>query len=423
MKSSIKQLDGGFLRGIGYLGASQLTVRVVRLLTTIVVARILLPEHFGIVAIVLAVNEFSHVIARTGTTSRVVNADVNELQQVSHAAFRLNWKIGICLFAFQCTLSIVLAAVYDNSALIMPLCYLALSYILIPTAMVQCAHNLRAEKMNVIAKSETYQAVADAGLTILLATAGFGLWALVIPKLLVLPIWIMLHRQACDWRMANVTHNNSEANILQFTRRVTGVEMFNVFRHNIDYVLIGFFLGMPALGVYYFAYNAGLGLSRGFVSVLNKALYPYLCATQGNRSLLQQRFDTGIKLNLLVATPIVLLQAVLAPWYVPLIFGSRWVDLGATPLVVLICLTGVPVALMEVFSQLLRAMGLPIKDLVWHAQYSTAFLFVVLIAVQFGLIGVAVAILVLQYMAISIQYFLTIRPLIHKHQCLQSALS
>ena len=413
--------DRTFLKGIGWLGASQLAVRVARLITTIVVARLLLPEHFGVAAIVLAVNEFSHVIARTGTTSRVVHARNKELDLVCTAAYWLNWKIGLALFAFQCIAGFVLADIYDNRLIILPLCYLAISYLVIPAAMVQCSLNLRNEKMDVVAKSETYQAIVDAALTVLLAFAGFGLWALIIPKLLVLPIWIKVHYAASSWRAKDESKVKGHINILDYTRRVTGVEIFNAFRLNIDYVLIGFFLGIPALGVYYFAYNAGLGLSRGFISVLNKALFPYLCATQDNRLLLQQRFATGIKLNLIVAIPIVLLQVVLAPWYVPFIFGDRWVELGAVPLLMLICPTGVPVALTEVFSQLLRAMGLPNKDLLWHAQYSTVFLFVVLVSIKFGLVGVAVGILVLQYIAIVAQYLLTIRPLVQAHQLVDNA--
>jgi len=415
------KIENTFIRGISWLGLSQISVRIARLASTIVVARLLAPEHFGIAAIVLTINEVSHVVAKSGTSSRVVNAADHELVSVCQSANSLNWSIGGVLFVFQCLLAIPLANFYGNESLIWPLCCLAFTYLLLPLAMVHSALNIRQERMDIVARTEMTQAVVDAGFTIVLAIAGFGIWALILPKLLVVPIWVVLHRRHCNWIPDLRINWSHSTEVMSFTKRVVGVELLGVFRHNIDYILIGYFLGLPALGIYFFAYNAGLGISRGFITVLNNALYPHLCGARGNFRKLQQRFDFGIRLNLLIISPIIALQALLAPTYIPLIFGERWVDLGAVPLVVLICLAGIPLALTEIFSQLLRAMGDTSRDLRWHTRFSLVFFAVVLASLHWGLVGVALATLILQYISTAIHYLLNVKSRIKTQQLLSES--
>lgn len=404
--------QNAFLKGIGWLGASQGLVRVARLASTIVIARWLAPEHFGMAAIVLAVNELSHVIASSGTASRVINARSDELEGVCRSAYTLNWLIGFCLFVAQCLLAFPIAKAYDAPELVYLIAVLASSYLLLPIAQVQCALNMREQRMDIVAKSQMAQAVGDAALTILMALGGLGVWALILPKVIVVPAWIWIHRRAQAWR-ANAWFDCTRIrSVVEFTRRVLVVEMLGVLRHNIDYILIGFFLGLEALGIYFFAYNAGLGLSRGFILVLSQALYPHMCEAKSNSVLLQKRFFAGLRLNLMVVTAVVALQAVLAPHYIPLIFGERWADMGAVPLVVLICLSGIPVSVSEVFSQFLRAENRAVIDQRWHLRLTIAFVLAVLLSLNWGLIGVACGVALFYYLSTPIHFYRNIKPLL-----------
>lgn len=404
--------ENAFLRGIGWLGASQGVVRVARLGSTIVIARWLAPEHFGLAAVVLAVNELSHVFASAGTASRVIKAEANELESVCRSANTLNWIIGVCLFCIQCLIAFPLAQAYDAPELIYLVWFLATSYLLLPIAQVQCALNMRDQRMDVVAKSQVAQAVGDSLLTILMALAGCGVWALIVPKVLVVPAWIWMHRRTQAWRATSWFHCDKIRSVLQFTRRVLVVEILGVVRHNIDYILIGYFLGLEALGIYFFAYNAGLGLSRGFIVVLSQALYPHLCDARSESSELHRRFASGLRLNVLVVTAVVALQSVFAPHYIPLIFGERWVELGAVPLVVLVCLSGIPMSVSDVFSQLLRAENQVHRDQSWHLGMTIAFALTVLVSLNWGLVGVAFGIAAFYYVSTPIHYFLNIRPVL-----------
>ena len=53
-------------------------------------------------------------------------------------------------------------------------------------------------------------------------------------------------------------------------------EVLATIRNQCDKLIVGAMLGIEALGIYYFAYNAGLGLSLSLTNALNASLYPHL---------------------------------------------------------------------------------------------------------------------------------------------------
>lgn len=74
-------------------------------------------------------------------------------------------------------------------------------------------------------------------------------------------------------------------------------------------------MGAEALGIYFMAFNAGLGLATSFTQAFSVVLFPRLCAAEDKHGALRH----GLGLSLLILTPLVLLQAALAPVYVPLL--------------------------------------------------------------------------------------------------------
>ncbi len=403
-------------KSAAWIGGSQLAMRLARILSTIVVARLIAPELLGVAAIALAVNEISHVFSRNATNSKIIRAEECELISLSDTAYYVNWLVGAAVFLIQCLVGFGLSWVYDDVTIFYLVSVLGFTYLLLPVAQVHSALNLRQEKIALIATTEIQQTVVDAALTIAMVLLGFGVWSLVLPKILVVPIWIRAHRRANTYIAPKRFTLSRLSDHLSFNSRVVGVEVLGVIRHNIDYVLIGFFLGMEALGIYYFAYNAGLGLSRGFILSLNNAFYPYLCAAKHQSEELQKRFRQGLSYMLLLMIPLLSLQAFMADIYVPILFGQQWVERDAAVLVSLLCMAGIPLLVTEAGSQYLRAQDRPLADLQWHLSYSAIFIIAIFIGVQWGLIGVVVAVLLSQYLAAPLHYVFIVNKQQSKNQ-------
>lgn len=407
------QRPGKLLQSAGWLLGAQFSSRLARLITTLVVARLLSPEHFGLAAVALATNELANVVARFGTSSAIVQCDNDELESRCRTAWGLNWILGISLFSLQCAAAIPIAIWYESPQLILPICALACSYLLLPLASVNQALTLRRSDMKTVARSEVLQAISDMFLTVVLAVAGLGVWALILPKVLVVPIWVVSHRRASPWKTSGFTLENS-APLIGFSHRVLCVELLTVLRNNIDYILIGSFLGIEALGIYYFAFNAGLGITRGVIGAMSSALYPALCESRSSIENLNRRFRQGLVIFSFVVVSCVALQVSLAPWYVPVLFSEKWVDFGAVPVLMLICLSAIPVAFVDAGTQYLRARGLLQRDVNWHLPYTALFTIGLLAGLNWGITGVAISVLIVQLLNMPLYYFFNIMPVMKK---------
>jgi len=409
-----KVASDAFLSGAGWLGMAQVIGRIFRLLTTLIVARLMTPEYFGLAAIALASNEIAHVVARFGTSAYIVQCSPEQLERHKHIANVLNWAIGISLFIIQCLLAWPIATWYGAPELVWPICVLALSYLMMPFGELHGALNQRNNRLDALAKGDIYQAIGDAMLTILLAVTGFGVWALILPKVLVVPLWVIPQRLCAQYHAQWPKHWDSTRNIIRFGRQVLGVELLTIFRTNIDVLIVGSLLGVHALGVYFFAMNAGLGITRSLLSALSRALYAYLCGNsdhngeQNSATALQHRFKRGLVLTFLIVVPWVFLQASTAHWYVPIVFGTQWVEHGAVPILILFCLAGIPLAFNESASQLIRASGRPGADLRWYVPFTVLYTLALLIGVRWGIMGAAMSVLIVYFINAPIYYWVNV---------------
>jgi len=383
-----------FTKSLSWLGLSEAGIRVTRLLTAVVLARVLDPITFGLAALVLTINELVHVFNRNGIGAKIIQCDERELEQTLNTAYRLGFLICGGLFLLQCGLAYPLAAAYQTPELVPMLQVLAIVYLMMPFGLIQSALVRRREEMSTVALINGVQVGTDNLLTALLALLGFGAWAIVLPKLLVAPIWVFGYRRAVAWRPTGPALKfDGAAEIINFGKFFLCIELLKTARLNLDNLIIARFLGVEALGLYYFARNAGLGFSLTLINAMTAALLPNLCAVSSNPQQLRERFVHNLKRISMIGIPLISLQAILAPIYVPLVFGLQWND--AIPILMLLCASAVLRPLGESASVLLLAQDKIQIDFLWNVIFTTLFVAVVMIAAQASLSAVAWAICLL----------------------------
>lgn len=394
--TSIRTRTAGdkLLSNMGWLGGSQVLGKLLRLATVIVVARLLSPSEYGLAAIVLATNEFILVLGRQGTVSKLIQVDADKLADTANTAYRINWILCIILFLLQLLIAHPVAEFYDNANLVLPIMALGFGYLIMPLGMVQAAFNIRANNLHVVARSDGLQMLVDAACTVILAILGFGVWALVLPKLIAIPVWVLVHQHYSDWRPGKHCGFRYWRQIVNYSKHIVGVDLLMTLRNNVDYLLVGKFLGVEALGIYYFAFNAGAGITLGLINAFSTAMYPYLCEVRNNHSKLRVRFLSGLKKIAWITIPIILLQSMLAPWYVPLVYGDKWAAAGAVPVLILICLSAITRPFAEASGQLLRAVGEPHIELAWNMIFTALLVIALMGGIAFGIAGVAASLLI-----------------------------
>ncbi|MCP3670468.1 MAG: lipopolysaccharide biosynthesis protein [Gammaproteobacteria bacterium] len=391
-------LANRFIRNTSWIGMSELMARVSRLLTAVVLARYLTLEQFGVAALAMTVHELVRVFNENGIGAKIIQVPEDQLEAVCNTAYRLNWIVCGSLFVVQCLLAFPIASFYQQPDLVWMIMLLAVVYLMMPIALVQTFLIQRQNRLKVTALVAGTQVTIDNLLTALLAVLGLGAWSVVIPKLLVAPVWVIGTIMNQRWKFNSSGGYAHWQEILHFGKHVLGVELLKTIRLHMDNLIIGTFLGIEALGIYFFARNAGLGISLSLTRAFNIALFPHLCEVQNNVNLLRDKFLHALKTITWILIPIILLQSLLAPWYVPMVFGEKWIP--AIPVLLLLCLSAIPRPFGESASEVMRVLNQPKVDFYWSILFSLLFIAGIFAALPWGIVGVSVAILLIHMLAL-----------------------
>jgi len=120
-------------------------------------------------------------------------------------------------------------------------------------------------------------------------------------------------------------------------------------------------LGVETLGIYYFAVNAGAGLSYALIKVFTTVVMPDLSHqarkvvnNNGKQALdWLDLYESAFIRYLFIVAPIVLMQLVFAPVYVPIVFGQHWAH--AIPILMVLCGATIFQGMVDVGAQIFRA--------------------------------------------------------------------
>jgi len=341
-------------RGLAAYGGAEIANRAARIVAVVIIARRIDAIELGTAALALAVFELVRVLANAGIGQRIIAAQPGELDAIcNRAAVLFRWWCG-AVATVQLGVALMLWTVCDLPVPAAMLAVLSLVYATMPPGLVSVFLLMREGRMAVTARNATVQTIADHVFTMALAIVWPSAWAIVLPKLLTAPIWTILTRRARPWRPAEGV---APAPIGEFTRYGAGVllgELGNAARAQIGNLIVGATLGVKALGTFYFAFNAGLGITASFISAFTIVLFPQLCAASAGRDR-SVRLRRGMAFGLVAIAPVVLAQILLAPIYVPLLFGAHWLE--AAPLVSLLGLGAFPLVAGAALTAWLRAEG------------------------------------------------------------------
>ena len=378
------------LRGLAAYGSAELVVRVTRILTVIVIARRLSPELMGTAALSLSLFELLRVLANAGIGQRIIAAPDALLAPTCNSAHRLFWIWCPTISILQLALAAALAATQPAAAAMLAL--LSLVYLTMPAGLVQVFLMMREGRLTTTARIGATQTLADHLLTFVLVLAWSDpasiAFAIVLPKLLTTPIWLVGVRRARPWARDAAAGYMPVAGFVRFGAGVLVTEIAGAARAQIDKLIIGALLGVKALGIWYFAFNAGLGITTSFVGAFGTVLFPWLCKAV-DRNARALRYRRGILIGLAVFLPMTLAQVLLAPIYVPLLFGSQWTD--AAPLVALLGLAALPMVASAATTAWLRADGATSLDAAISTSATIAALAGLTLAAPHGLAAAATA--------------------------------
>ncbi len=324
----MKALDKQITKGIGWTSFASFSNQGLRLLLKLILAKILLPEHYGLIGMANVVISFVALITELGMGAALIQkSKVNISDKDYNTAFWTNLGVSIVGFA------IIIVAVgpfaawfYDEAMLIKLIPVLALpiildSFYLIPKVQLTRAMNFKPQAIR-----EVISVVIAGVLSIYLALRGFGVWALAFNGIIASVTSILLYYFNVPWRPKFEFDKASFKSLFGFGGYVMGERIFSFFTSNIDYILIGKLIGSSALGVYTLAFILTDAFRKQFLNIISKVLYPAYATIQHDLVQLRTYFLGVIKINGIFLFPIMTFMCVMAQPLILYLFGDKWDD-------------------------------------------------------------------------------------------------
>ncbi len=200
-------------------------------------------------------------------------------------------------------------------------------------------------------------------------------------------------------------------NFLSFGLYQMGEHSINFLSSNIDQILIGKFLGTVALGYYSLAYNL---VSYPFIlinQIFTRVSFPYFSKMQNNMEKLKEKYFNLISIVSFINFPIYVLLMVIAPYFVPLLYGPQWYP--SIILIQILSVVGIFKCIGNPIGSLLLAKGYARLGFLWVAIYTMIFPFIILLGIIFGgIYGVAIFTILSNFIFFFLFYYYLVRKIL-----------
>jgi O-antigen/teichoic acid export membrane protein len=381
--------------------------KVMHAATTIVLARALSHGEFGAIALLTLVSTATSLCQDFGTSAGLIYRQEEE-QQTAGFVLAFQLAVGLGLMALMLAGADLFARFFANPVLAPALRVLAIAHLVLPFVSVPVARLERALDYRGRTIVDLSGGTMNAVVVVVLAATGFGVWAFV---------WATLAGRATAAAVAALGYRRPVSfaftrrlvrETLAYSRYVYGETVLWYASVNVDDVLVGRLLGTPALGIYKLAFSTAV-MPANAVGALTRVAFPAFARIRDDRVLLAHAFLRATEYCVMIGVPVFAVLGLLAEPLVDLVYGERW--LAAAPVLMLLAPYGVLWLAATMLGDVIKASG-AVRALFWiNAGRAILLLGCLLWAVHWGVIGVAVAVLVVAGLTRVVQFVVVARTL------------
>lgn len=323
--------------GFWWFVAAQTVRRGSGLIIAAVLARLLVPNDFGIAAIATAVIALLTILSDFGLGSALIRQPRLSASQAT-AAFWICAAAGVAIVIIGWSSAPFVAGFYSSPQLENVIRLMVFTVPFTLTGQVVDSLLQRELNFSKLARIDTSAALIGGVLAVVAAAAGAGVWALVI-QFCVQSIGACLWKfAATGWRPSIAVDFSGMRGLVTFAASVLIGTLLNFASGNSDNFLIGRVLGTQALGLYALAYNLTILPAQTVGASISRVVFPALAAIQFEPARFRSAYVRALRVGALVNVPLSFGLAAGAPVFVRAVYGPKWADVA--PLVSALLIVG-----------------------------------------------------------------------------------
>ncbi|HEU0294088.1 MAG TPA: lipopolysaccharide biosynthesis protein [Anaerolineales bacterium] len=311
------------LRGTTWVYIAFFSGKLVVFLTTILLARLLSKSDFGVVGYAVAVIGFLDVVKDLGVGAALI---YHNDERVIPTAFWLNISTGLSFFLLAWFGAPFVGLFFNDSRAIWVTRVLALSFPLNAIASIQETLLIKDLAFNQKFIPDFARAISKGVLSIGLAFAGFGPWSIILGQLGGLIVSGVILWRMIPWRLTFEFSRTWAGSLLRYGLPLVSMNVISVFVLNVDYLLVGRYLGAEALGVYTLAFRVPELTILQLCNIVAQVVFPVFAKIKDDADALGKGFLKTAQYVALITVPVGLGMALLSEPFVLLLFGKKWVE-------------------------------------------------------------------------------------------------
>lgn len=365
------------------------------LIIFLLLARLLTPETFGLIALANVFLAFMQIFLEQGFAKALIQREDIEPEHLD-SAFWSQVGCGVLLTVITFFTAGLVAEFFDQPKLIPILHWLSWLFVISSLSQVHNALLSREFAFKIIALRSLLGTVISGTVGISMAFAGYGVWSLVALNLVSELVSMLVMWRAIDWRPKWRFSPRHFQDLFSFGMYLLAFKFVKFFDKRSDNLLIGYFLGEVALGYYAIAYRILEVMTQLLVNTINKVALPTFSRLQAEPERFRQLFYRTTQFASLIAFPTYFGVSVFAPELIVSLFGEQWIP--ATEAMQILALEGIVLSVSLFHKSVFISMGKPSWVVRISIVNATANLIACLIAVKSGIIAVAIAYIISSYL-------------------------
>lgn len=322
-----RSLKSTSIRGSMLIGFSQLLRLLMQVGSQVVLARLLFPEDFGLVAMVFPLITFAAIFADIGFGEAVIQRDKLDQQRVS-SLFWISIGLSVVLGLIVAGASPLVALVYGDPRLALLTAVVAIGMPIGALGGVQGALLTRHMKYGSIMRIELLSALIGTSVTIAAAFAGWSYWSLAAGTLAQQGAATIQNWIASDWRPSRPGLSSSTREDLHFGGNVTGFNLANFVTQSCDNIIIGLMNGQHALGLYDRSYRLVVQPLGQVLAPIGRIAVPLLSRLNSDPVEYEKVYLAVVRAIVMLTVPGMLVCIVFGHQIVAILLGPRWVEAG-----------------------------------------------------------------------------------------------
>ena len=320
-------LKNKVIKGVSWSAAERVVSQFFQLAMTVFLARLLSPDDFGLIAIVLVFIAISQSLIDCGLSNALIQKSERDELDFS-TVFHFNVVFGLFIYMIIYSFAPWIAELYGEPELESLLRVLGLSPLIQGLSIIQLTKLTIKVDFKVIAKASLVSIFVSSSVAVYLASLGAGVWAIAIQLLLSNIINTCLLWFFVDWTPKLVFSRSSFFGLFSFGWKLLVSGLLHSIYINAYNLAIGLKHSAADLGFFNQASVISRFPSIGFMAIISRAVFPIQCDMQDDKKLLRDSFKSYLRLSHFVIFPLMLGMAILSEPLITIVLTEKWLPMS-----------------------------------------------------------------------------------------------